>query len=280
VKTLREKADQATRSEKEELEKTMKKFLLGIVGLAGLSLAAPAFAADLAPAPYSKAPPPMIAAMYDWSGFYLGLNGGGGWSHNCWTNTSVLSVPTVPTVSEGCSNATGGMAGGQMGYRWQTGPVVFGVEAQGDWSDLKASNVSLFTPATTNQTRIDGLGLFTGQVGYAWNSVLWYVKGGGAVTSNRYIGFNTVGGLPIDQGNEIRWGGTAGTGFEVSFAPNWSLGVEYDHLFMGSGTNNLVSNGTAPPLGTPTRTDSIRQDVDMVTARINYRWGGPVVAKY
>ena len=63
----------------------------------------------------------MIAAIYDWSGFYIGLNGGGGSSHNCWTNTSLGGVPTVPTVSEGCHNATGGMVGGQIGYRWQTG---------------------------------------------------------------------------------------------------------------------------------------------------------------
>ncbi len=62
----------------------MKKFLLGVVGLAALGMSAPASAADLAARPYTKAPPPMVAAIYDWSGFYIGLNGGGGWSHKCW----------------------------------------------------------------------------------------------------------------------------------------------------------------------------------------------------
>src|SRR5436305_71582 len=98
----------------------MKKALLGIVGLAAASTIAPANAADLAARPYTKAPPPMVAAVYDWTGFYLGLNGGGGWAHKCWTNTATaLFGPTIPNASEGCHDATGGMAGGQIGYRWQ-----------------------------------------------------------------------------------------------------------------------------------------------------------------
>jgi outer membrane immunogenic protein len=259
----------------------MRKLLLGLIGLAGLSFVAPASAADLAASPYAKAPPPMVPAMYDWSGLYVGLNGGGGWSHKCWTNTSDLAVPTVPAFAEGCNNATGGMAGAQMGYRLQSGPFVYGIEAQGDWSNLKGSNVSLFLPAATNQTRVNGLALFTGQVGYAWNNVLWYVKGGGAVVADRYTGITTATGVAFDQANETRWGGTVGTGLEVAFAPNWSVAVEYDHLFMGTGSATFLATGNTPALaGTASRTDNIRQSVDMVTARINWRWGGPVVAKY
>src|SRR6202051_1846907 len=63
---------------------TMKKFLLATVGLAALGMAAPASAADLAARPYTKAPPPMVAAIYDWTGFYIGLHGGGGSRHKCW----------------------------------------------------------------------------------------------------------------------------------------------------------------------------------------------------
>ena len=62
----------------------MKKFLLGTVGLLALGMAAPATAADLAPRPYTKAPPPMVAPIYDWTGFYIGGNGGWGQSRNCW----------------------------------------------------------------------------------------------------------------------------------------------------------------------------------------------------
>src|ERR1700753_2748903 len=100
----------------------MKKFLLGTVGLVALGMAsAPASAADLAARPvYTKAPP-MIAAVYDWSGFYIGANGGGEWSHNCWDATTGAGAFIA---SEGCHDSTGGTVGGQIGYRWQTGPAV------------------------------------------------------------------------------------------------------------------------------------------------------------
>ena len=258
----------------------MKKVLLGVVGLIALG-AAPALAADLAARPYTKAPA-MIAAVYDWSGFYVGLNAGGGSSHKCWDNVNVAGVPIVPSVREGCHDATGGLAGGQIGFRWQSGGWVFGVEGQGDWANLKGSNASIPVaviagiPLLTNQTKIDAIGLFTGQVGYAWNNVLWYVKGGAAVVDDRYNGLITGTNTLIDTARETRWGGAVGTGIEVGFAPNWSVGFEYDHLFMGSRNNSFTAAG----VGALTRIDRISQDVDMGTVRVNYRWGGPVIAKY
>ena len=114
-----------------------------------------------------------------------------------------------------------------------------------------------------------------GQVGYAWNNVLWYVKGGAAVTDNKYSSFFTGTGVVFNQASETRWGGAVGTGIEVGFAPNWSVAFEYDHLFMGS--NNVTFPASAIAV---TRTDSIRQDVDMGTVRVNYTFGGPVIAKY
>ena len=253
----------------------MQKILLGAAALvAAMSVAAPASAADLPARTYTKAPPPMIAAIYDWSGFYIGINGGGGSSRDCWSVTNNAGA-IIPSTSEGCHNATGGMVGGQLGYRWQTGAWVFGVEAQGDWADFKGSNISLFAPAVTNQTKLDAFGLFTGQVGYAWNNVLWYVKGGAAVTDNKYRGLTTAGLVGIDQENDTRWGGTVGTGVEVSFAQNWSVAFEYDHLFMDSHSVNFNTPG-----GAFTRTDNVKQDVDIGSVRVNYRWGGPVIAKY
>jgi outer membrane immunogenic protein len=77
-----------------------------------------------------------------------------------------------------------------------------------------------------------------------------------------------------------------GTGIEFGFAPNWSVAVEYDHLFMGNHSHNFTSTGVLGaaviPVGGVFRTDSIRQDVDLITARINYRFnlGGPAVARY
>ena len=181
-----------------------------------------------------------------------------------------------PAFREGCHDATGGVVGGQLGYRWQAGGWVFGVEAQGDWANLKGSNASLFfAPGVTNRTKVDALGLFTGQVGYAWNNVLWYVKGGAAVTDDKYTG--QIAGVTVDTANETRWGGTVGTGVELSFAPNWSVAFEYDHLFMGNRNVTLTNVGVGGGLS---RIDNIRQDVDMGTVRVNYRWGGPVIAKY
>ena len=255
----------------------MKKFLLGTVGLVALGMVSPASAADLAARPYTKAAP-MMVAMYDWSGFYVGINGGGGWSHKCWDNTVLLGFAVAPSVAEGCHDATGGTIGGQVGYRWQSASWVFGLEAQGNWADFTGSNGSLpVLGITSNRSKIDALGLFTGSVGYAWNNVLVYVKGGAAVTSDKYEGFVTATNFVFDTASETRWGGVIGVGAEYGFTPNWSFGVEYDHLFMGDRDIGFTSV-TVPAFAS--RTDRIRQDVDMVTARINYRFGGPVVARY
>jgi outer membrane immunogenic protein len=262
----------------------MKKFLLGTVGLIVLGLAAPASAADLPARTYTKAPI-MMPALYDWSGFYLGINGGWGSSHNCWDNTAIATIVVSPAEREGCHDATGGLVGGQIGYRWQSSAWVFGIEAQGDWADLSGQSRSALVPVTNinNRTRVDGIGLFTGQVGYSWNTVLWYVKGGAAVTHNHYDDLTTVAlllppvgpGTVVGAASDTRWGGTVGTGLEVSFAPNWSVAVEYDHLFMRDRNVLIPLAGLVPSI-----TDNIHQDVDMVTARISYRWGGPVIAKY
>ncbi len=249
----------------------MKRALLGAVSLVALG-AVSASAADLPARTFTKVPA-MIAAIYDWSGFYVGLNAGGGSSHNCWSNNS-----TLPNTAEGCHDATGGLVGGQIGYRWQSAGWVAGLEAQGDWASLKGSNASAFVPGATNQTKVNALGLFTGQVGYAWNNVLWYLKGGAAVASDKYTGITTATGVGFDQASETRWGGVVGTGVEVGFAQNWSLGLEYDHFFMGN--RNVTLTTTTTPAGAFSRTDAVRQGVDIGTVHVNYRWGGPVIANH
>jgi len=155
---------------------------------------------------------------------------------------------------------------------------VFGVEAQGNWADFKGSNISLIAPAIRNESRVDAFGLFTGQIGYAANNVLLYVKGGAAVTDNRYESLLTGTGIVVDRAENTRWGGTVGVGVEYGFSPNWSAAVEYNHLFMG--TTNTGFRSVFPVAGVNTRNDDVKQDVDAVTVRVNYRWGGPVIAKY
>ena len=270
----------------------MKTLALAVSILA--ASAAGASAADLAARPYTKAPP-IVAAIYDWSGFYVGANGGYGSSRNCFASQpgGVVVNPVLGGFvagDGGCHNATGGFGGGQIGYRWQSGAWVFGLEAQGDWAALSGSNLNAtFGGAASggivDRTRVDGFGLFTGQVGYAWNSALLYVKGGAAVTRDRYDLFTTIpANVFTAAGSETRWGGAVGVGLEYGFAPNWSVGIEYDHLFMGT-TNSTITYtgaGVIVAAGTLIGTQPFRtsQDVDLISARINYRFGGPVVAKY
>jgi len=237
----------------------MKKFLLATVGLAALGIAAPASAADMP----VKAPPPPPVPIFSWTGFYIGGNGGWAQSRNC------VDFILVTDFADGCRDRSGGVVGGQLGYRWQANQFVFGLEGQGDWADLSNQRVSLINPAFSTRTKTDAIGLFTGQIGYAWNQALFYVKGGGAVTSNRFSVLDTLTGFEFASASNTRWGGTVGVGFEYGFAQNWSVGVEYDHLFMGN-ANNSFSVANPILAGALNR---ISQDVDMVTLRVNYRFG-------
>jgi outer membrane immunogenic protein len=252
----------------------MKSFLLATVGLVALvGIAAPASAADMAVK--ARPPAPVIAPIYDWTGFYIGANGGWGQSHNCWDFVDPVGVITA----NGCRDRSGGLVGGQIGYRWQASQWVFGLEAQGDWADLSNTRQSLLFPALATRTKTDGIGLFTGQIGYAWNAALLYVKGGAAVTSNRFSVLDNVTGFEFASASSTRWGGTVGVGFEYGFTPNWSFGVEYNHLWMGDSNNSF----TAAALPAAFFNNRVSQDVDMVTARINYRFGGygaPIAARY
>jgi outer membrane immunogenic protein len=253
----------------------MKSFLLATVGLVALvGIAAPASAADMAVK--ARPPAPVLAPIYDWTGFYIGANGGWGQSRNCWDFVDPFGV----SFAEGCNSRSGGLVGGQIGYRWQANQWVFGVEAQGEWADLSHTRVSLLDPTLSIRTKTDGIGLFTGQIGYAWNQALLYVKGGAAVTSNRFSILDNLNfGAQLASASSTRWGGAVGVGFEYGFAPNWSVGLEYDHLFMGHANNSF----TSPVFIAGVLNNRVSQDVDMVTLRINYRFGGygaPIAARY
>jgi outer membrane immunogenic protein len=245
----------------------MKKFLLGTLGL--VAMAAPAVAADLP----VKAPPPVIPPMFNWSGFYIGGNGGWGRADDCWT-----AFTATADLIDGCHDRSGGVVGGQIGYRWQlpNNHFVWGLEAQGDWANLRSSRVSLFDPTLTLGTKLDAIGLFTSQFGFAWDTWLWYWKGGFAVTDNNFSITDNLTGASVSA-SSTRWGGVVGTGFEYAFTPNWSVGIEYDHLFMGA------KDSIFPGVENPLLINHIDQAVDMVTIRFNYRfggYGGPVVARY
>jgi outer membrane immunogenic protein len=255
----------------------MKIFWLGTVGLVAMGMAAPVSAADMAARPYTKAPPPVVIPIYDWTGFYIGANGGWAQSRNCVDFFSATGIDSA----DGCRERSGGVVGGQLGYRWQVSQWVFGLEAQGDWADLSNTRISLINPSFSTRTKTDAIGLFTGQIGYAWNASLLYVKGGAAVTDNRFSILDTLTSTELAAASATRWGAAVGVGWEYGFAPNWSAGIEYDHLFMGHSNNSFsVTN----PIPAAFLNDRINQDVDMITVRVNYRFGGygspPVVSKY
>jgi outer membrane immunogenic protein len=241
-----------------------------------------ASAADLPARTYTKAPPPVIAPIYDWSGFYVGINGGGGSSGKCWGLDEIVGSSFFnPPLPESCHKATGGTAGGQLGYRWQLTNWVFGVEAQGNWADFQGSapDQSL---KFSDHSKVNAFGLLTGQVGYAINNVLFYAKGGAAAVKDKYFTIaNGTSDLVVDAANETRWGGAVGAGAEFAFARNWSIGFEYDHMFIGTKDVTFYSvGGLTAPLGAFSSIHRISQDVDVGTVRLNYRFDGPVVAKY
>jgi outer membrane immunogenic protein len=253
---------------------TMKRLSMAAISFAVLNMTAPAMAADMA---VKASPPPApVVAIYSWSGFYIGANGGWGQSHGC-----VDFLTPAGTVAGGCADRSGGLVGGQLGYRWQTNQFVLGLEAQGDWAEIKNTRVSLIDPFISTTGKIDGIGLFTAQLGWAWNASLFYVKGGAAVTRNRFDIFNNATGVGLASAGHTRWGGTLGVGWEYGFSPNWSFGIEYDHLWMGR--DNTSFAGVVTPGGLTLLGNGVSQDVDMITLRLNYRFGGygaPVTARY
>ncbi|HEV2159629.1 outer membrane protein [Bradyrhizobium sp.] len=216
----------------------MKKIFLASACL--LALTGAASAADLAARPYTKAPV-AVASVYNWTGFYLGIVGGGAWQ-----NASDIKMK-------------GGFVGGTAGYNWQTGNVVFGVEADGAWADASDTAFGGLVKSKT-----DAMGTVRGRIGYAVNNVLFYGTGGYAWVDNKI----TLLGLVSDSKWHSGW--TVGAGVEAFFAPQWSVKGEYLYRSLGGET---YFSGIAP-LTTGTL------EYHTVQVGVNYHFGGPIVAKY
>jgi outer membrane immunogenic protein len=204
--------------------------LVAATGLVVLGIA-PAFAADLAAAPrYTKAPA-MVAPVNNWGGFYIGAMGGYGKE-----NTSSVGA------------LSGGIAGGTVGYNWQMGSVVLGLEADAAWSDIGAS--AGIPGFVTVNDKINDLGTVRGRVGYAVGPVLLYGTGGFAWADNKLT--TTIFNTSFSQ-SQVHTGWTAGAGAEVMFAPHWSLKAEY--LYRSFSSQTYLSN--VIPGGVPTGTIAI-----------------------
>ena len=237
--------------------------------LAGVSAAS---AADLAARPYTKAPVVAPTPVVNWTGLFIGVEGGGGWGRDNWF------YPGPGTTTN--HDISGAVAGGVIGYNWQApgSNWVFGVEGNLDWADVKGSALCP-NPTLNCSSSIGTLFTATGRVGYAWSSALFYVKGGGAWTQDRDRVNSVATGALFSSSNNNRSGYTVGVGLEYMFAPSWSAKVEYDYADFGTSHMQLVT----PAGGNDTAggTD-VRLDVNTVKVGINYHfnWGGPVVAKY
>jgi len=202
----------------------MKKFLLASAAV--LIASAPAMAADLGAAPYTKAPAAAVA-INTWTGFYIGAMGG-----------------YAQENSSGIGQLKGGFAGGTAGYNWQTGNFVLGIEADAAWSDIGATVG--FPPIIAASYKIRDTGTVRGRIGYAVNQVLFYGTGGYAWADSRLSA--TVLGLTIAD-TRFNSGWTAGAGVEVMFAPKWSVKAEYLYKSFDSQTyfTGIVPGGV--PVG-------------------------------
>jgi opacity protein-like surface antigen len=212
---------------------------IGVLASIAASVGA-ASAADLAvKAPvYTKAPPPVI--LSDWAGFYIGINGGGGWANNKFTNFPADNV-----------TSTGGLIGGHAGYNWQFGSVVVGMEGDFDGAFLKKTDVDGFEHKTTE------LASARVRLGYVVLPNLLAYGTAGAGWGHSEINVSGVNDAAFDQ-----FGWTAGAGLEYKVWGPLIARAEYLHYGFGSKTF------TGPAF----LTDTVKQDVDVVRGGLSYKF--------
>jgi outer membrane immunogenic protein len=248
----------------------MKRFL--IVGAFALLAGEQALAADLPPPVAPRAPAVYVPApvpYYSWTGFYIGGNLGVAWQQGSLGDQFGNNFPT--------SNSIKGLGGGQVGANYQfSGGVVVGVEAMFDWrfNNNNTSNTTLVAPPalaglpaaiTVND---QWLTTVTGRLGYAWDRTLVYAKGGGAWvgSSNPTLSIGNVS--QTISTSTSNWGWTVGAGIEYAFWGTWSARVEYDYIGLTNQTFTCAACATGDQFTFNNR------NINMVTAGINYKFGG------
>jgi len=203
----------------------MKRVVLAsLVALAAVSAISTANAADLSRRPAMPTKAPLYAAPFNWTGFYVGINGGGGFG-----GSTSFSTP-FPSTS---FDTSGGVVGGTLGYNWQMGQLVFGLEGDGDWSDIRGNAPCV---GTTCSLRNDWLATARGRIGYAYDRFLPYLTGGAAFGNVK----TTIAGIGSTDNTEAGW--TLGGGVEANLAGPWSAKVEYLYVDLGNSGSVLGSN--------------------------------------
>jgi opacity protein-like surface antigen/outer membrane protease len=245
----------------------------------GLLLCFTSILALAAAAPSARADP--ASSRFDWSGGYLGYHTGGA------LGMVDVADPFGSSIYGDTVRTPGMLAGGQLGYNWQYGATVLGLEADASWADMDGTNTcfaySGFFISANCRTHIDALGTFTGRVGWALPfdpATLLYGKGGLAWAHTKVDATtNDWFGTPTTRTESIRWGWTLGAGAERAVAPHWSLKAEYDFLSFGGSIATPVSGFAPTPSPTPVLTNvasrSADSDSDIHQFKIgmNYRIG-------
>jgi outer membrane immunogenic protein len=205
----------------------MRRILLA--GLGALSLLAGAQSAAAADLPYRYQPPATKAyvPLFTWTGFYLGINGGGGWGRSRWDTLDTFDV-------------SGGLIGGTAGYNYQFNQVVFGIEGDVDWSGIRGDVNPVLCPAGCS-TRNNWLATVRGRIGYAFDRFLPYLTAGAAIGNIEATVPALVG---IDQTTA---GWTVGAGIEFGVTNHVSFKADY--LFVDLGNVTCGLNCGLPPTG-------------------------------
>ena len=232
------------------------------------------------------APRYLGAAPFSWTGMYLGAQLGGAWGQ------ADISDPYGPSIFGDKMRTPGAFAGGAVGYNWQSGSIVYGLEADANWADLDGSNTcfafSGFFISANCRSHTNAFGALTARLGVAvgpQGRTLLYIKGGGAwedisLTATTQ---SAVGGLPlpITGFSGTRWGWTAGAGAEYAMRGSWSVKAEYDYLafadssFVAPTGLQQVVPGVNGYVFTPGRATSASQDIQTFKVGLNYKFGGP-----
>jgi outer membrane immunogenic protein len=212
----------------------MKPYLLATVS--SLALASVAAAADLPRK--TPAMPAAVAAPQNWTGFYIGLNGGAVWHRAEFDGFDAASATSTASLT-----ATGGTFGGQIGYNWQSRNFVYGLEADGNWVDAGGTTLTANTYGGSSQyySKLKWLAAVRGRIGITVSPpTLVYVTGGYAAGG---VDNNTAefGGFVK---NSTKSGWTAGGGIERMFARNWTVKAEALYVDLGDSSTTLNQFGS------------------------------------
>lgn len=208
---------------------------------------------------------PVSEGPYNWTGLYIGVNAGSLWGFSNWSNLD--GDPTATGRVD--PKTTGVMAGGQIGFNYQMGSFVLGVEADADWTNANGAYSCPNTFFATCHANVHSVATLAGRLGFALNRTMFFAKGGAAWSEAVYEGsFNPTGIVFATSGNDSRSGWMVGGGFEFGLTPNWSAKAEYN--FMDFGTRHITFSNA--------EFADIRLTVNTVKVGVNYRFGFAPVA--